>query len=192
MTLDPQKAVERFIELGVADAGRRLDSYTQSGIFGDMEEGKISAEEFRRELGKLAGRELTFEDCKYAWTGYVKEVPVRNLRVLSELRKQGYRLILLSNTNPYMMSWAMSKDFDGQGHALSDYFDACYLSYKVKAMKPSEAFFRHVLSCEAILPEESLFLDDGQRNVEMAAKLGIKTFCPANGDDWTEEIYKYL
>lgn len=192
MTLDPQQAVERFRELGVADAAERLDSYTQAGIFGDMEEGKISAEEFRRELGKLAGRELSFDDCKYAWTGYVKEVPKRNLRLLLKLREQGYRLILLSNTNPYMMSWAMSGEFDGEGHPLSDYFDSCYLSYEVKAMKPSETFFRHVIAHEAILPEESLFLDDGPRNVEMAAKLGIKTFCPANGEDWTEEIYSYL
>ena len=50
ITLDPNQAVSRFKEIGLADADRRLDSYTQSGIFGDLELGKISAEEFRAGL----------------------------------------------------------------------------------------------------------------------------------------------
>ena len=42
MTIDQPSAVKRFKEIGLEDADRRLDPYTQSGIFGDLEEGKIS------------------------------------------------------------------------------------------------------------------------------------------------------
>lgn len=112
--------------------------------------------------------------------------------MLRQLRAEGYRLVLLSNTNPFMMSFMLSPDFDGQGHSLEDYLDALYLSFKMKVMKPDENFFRQVLMAEKTLPSECLFVDDGPRNVATASQIGINTFCPKNGEDWTGDIYQYL
>lgn len=192
ITLNQPGAVERFKELGLENASEMLDPYRQQGIFGDVEEGLISAESFRQELSKLIGRELTFDECRYGWLGYVKELPKRNLEVLRELRRQGYRLLLLSNTNPFMMSWVMSPDFDGEGHSLNDYMDACYLSYELKCMKPDDQMFRSVLMKEKTFPFEILFVDDGPRNVAVASQMGFRTFCPENGADWTKEIFERL
>lgn len=192
MTLDPAEALRRFKALGLSDAERYLDSYTQSGIFGNLEEGKITAEDFRSKLSSLTGHELTFDECKHAWLGYRKDVPQRNLDLLKELRAKDYRLILLSNTNPFMMDWALSSEFDGKGSSLNDYFDALYLSYRLGIMKPAPDFFRQVLDNENILPEETLFVDDGQRNVEAAGKLGFITMCPDNGSDLTGELRSLL
>lgn len=192
MTIDQNEALRRFKELGVADIERRLDPYTQTGIFGDVEEGKITADEFRAELSRIVGRELSFDDCRYGWFGYRKEVPWRNLDALKRLRGEGYRLILLSNTNPFMMSWALTKDFDGGEGSLEDYFDALYLSYRLGVMKPDARFFQAVIENEHILPEESLFVDDGSRNVETARKFGFNTMCPKNGEDWTAALFAML
>lgn len=192
ITLDPQQAKDRFKSLGLADAEKRLDSYTQSGIFGDVEHGLISAEDFRREFSALVGREVTHEECAFAWQGYALEVPQRNLDALQQLRQEGYRVLLLSNTNPFMMEWAESPAFDGKGHPVSYYFDHCYLSYQMKLMKPSEDIFRAVLRNEKTFASECLFVDDGPRNVATASQLGMFTFCPENGADWTQEIYQYL
>ena len=192
ITLDQSQSVHRFEALGVKDAEQRLNAYTQEGIFGDLEGGKIDAETFRQELSRLMGREATHEECAYAWQGYAKEVPARNLDALMRLRQEGYRLILLSNTNPYMMEWVNSSAFDGRGHSIDYYFDAMYLSYQMKLMKPSEEIFRRVLMSEQIAPSECLFIDDGPRNVAAASQIGIRTFCPENGADWTQEIYDYL
>lgn len=192
MTIDHAEALRRFKALGLDNAEHYLDPYTQSGIFGDLEEGKIKAEDFRRELSKLIGRDLTFDECKYAWLGYRKEVPQRNLDMLKELRAKGYRLILLSNTNPFMMSWAMSNEFDGNGLSLSDYFDALYMSFRLGVMKPNSEFFKQVISNEKINPAESLFVDDGPRNVKAASELGFSTFSPKNGSDWTGELRSLL
>lgn len=192
MALDPAEALRRFKALGLSDAERYLDAYTQSGIFGNLEEGKITAEDFRSKLSSLTGHELTFDECKHAWLGYRKDVPQRNLDLLKELRAKGYRLILLSNTNPFMMDWALSSEFDGKGSSLNDYFDALYLSYRLGIMKPAPDFFRQVLDNENILPEETLFVDDGPRNVEAAGKLGFMTMCPDNGSDWTGELRSLL
>ncbi len=186
ITLDEKEAFRRLKELGAKDV--KLDPYTQNGIFGDLELGKLSAEDFRRELSRMVKRELTFEDCKYFWLGYRKELPERNLNFLKKLRAKGYRLILLSNTNPFMMDWALSKEFDSKGSSLEDYFDALYLSYRLGTMKPSQDFFKKMLLSEGINPKESIFIDDGKLNVEVAQALGLYTMCPENGSDWTGKL----
>ena len=192
ITIDQQEAVRRFKALGLQDAEQQLDPYTQGGIFGDLEAGRITAEEFRIALSKQVGRELSYDECRHAWLGYCGDVPQRNLQLLTRLRQEGYRLILLSNTNPYMMSHVLSPAFDGSGHPLSHYLDALYMSFEMKVMKPDEQFFLRVLEAERLLPEYALFIDDGARNVEAASRLGIRTFSPKNGEDWTTMIDQYL
>lgn len=192
ITLNQQQAIERFKALGLHDAEQRLDAYTQQGIFGDLEAGKINEEDFRRELSLLVGHELSWEECRHGWLGYCGGVPQRNLDKMAELRKRGYRVVLLSNTNPFMMSWVMSDEFDGQGHSLGHYLDEAYMSYKCGAMKPSNVFFDAVIKGENLVPEETLFLDDGPRNIEAAKALGIKTLLVNNGEDWTGLIEEKL
>ena len=69
ITLDFEQAVRRFYDMGVENIRTYLDPFAQSGIFGDLESGKISAEEFREKLSALAGCDLTSADCLYAWKG---------------------------------------------------------------------------------------------------------------------------
>jgi putative hydrolase of the HAD superfamily len=192
ITLAPDEALRRFKSLGLENAEEQMDAYTQMGIFGQLEEGKISAEAFREELSRQVGREVTYDECRHAWLGYVKEVPQRNLDALLRLRSEGYRIILLSNTNPYMMSWVRSTEFDGHGHSIDYYMDACYLSYQLGVMKPDTEFFHRVLMTEKIMASETLFIDDGPRNVATASQMGIRTYCPQNGADWTTTIYEYI
>jgi putative hydrolase of the HAD superfamily len=192
IALSYEQAVRRFEEIGLKDARQHLDAFHQRGIFGDLERGIITTEEFRIELGKLIGREVTYDECLYAWHGYVEYVPQKNLQMLLKLRQLGYKVCLLSNTNPFMMQWAMSNEFDGNGHSMDYYFDNLYLSYKYKYMKPSPEIFKIMLEGQQSSAEETLFIDDGQKNVEAAKELGMKTIFPENNEDWTEPLAKLL
>lgn len=192
MTLSPEVAVGRFQALGLEDAATHMDAYTQKGIFGALEEGKISAETFRTELGAMCGRKLSWQECQHAWLGYVREVPRRNLDTLLQLKEKGYRVVLLSNTNPYMMHWVESCDFSGDGHPLNHYLHKLYKSYELGCMKPNPLFFEKVLAEEQLNPSEALFLDDGPRNVEAAQALGIRSILTANGEDWRDKLWTTL
>lgn len=191
LALSYEQAVRRFEEIGLANARQHLDAFEQKGIFGDLESGRISPEDFRRELSKLIGREVTMDDCYQAWHGYVDHVPKRNLEAILRLREQGYKVCLLSNTNPFMMQWA-EKNFDGDGHPISYFFDALYLSYECKVMKPRREIFEMMLKGQQALPEETLFIDDGPRNVEVAKSLGMETLCPQNNEDWIAPLMNLL
>ena len=188
ITLDEQQAIRRFSEIGLQEAIASLDPYTQTGIFGKLEAGIIDDDQFRREASLLAKKDVSWQECLYAWTGYCGGVPQRNLDKLKELRDRGLRLVLVSNTNPFMMHWAMSSEFDGKGNPLQSYFDKIYMSYKIKAMKPDKAFFEAVIKGENLNPGECLFIDDGQRNIDAARLLGFNTFKAENGADWTNII----
>ena len=192
MTICQEEAIKRFKSIGLKNVEDYLNPYTQTDIFGDIEEGKISAEQFRAKLSELIGKEVTYEECKFAWLGYRQDVPLRNLDILRKLKVQGYKLILLSNTNPFMMSWGLSGEFDGNGNSLESYFDSLYLSYKLGVMKPNKKIFQYIIDNEKIQPGESLFIDDGERNINAARLLGFKTLCPINGEDWTKELNELL
>ena len=187
VALSYEQAVRRFEAIGLKDARQRLDAFEQKGIFGDLESGRITAEDFRRELSGLVGRNLTMNECSSAWQGYIEHVPKRNLEALLCLRARGFKVCLLSNTNPFIMQWA-EKDFDGEGHPISHFFDALYLSFQCKVMKPRREIFEMMLSGQESLPEETLFVDDGPRNVETAASMGMQTLCPTNNEDWTAAL----
>ena len=192
MTSAQDEAVRRFCELGIGPELMPLDKYNQTGVFLAFEEGKITADEFRDELNRRSGCQLTHDDYRWACLGYVGDIPTRNLELFRHLRQQGYRQLLLSNTNPYMMSWAMSSDFDGEGKALSDYLDECYCSYALRMLKPDSAIFQYVIDREHITPETSIFVDDNVRNIQAARDMGFHTLQPVNGEDWTGSLLAML
>lgn len=187
--LDKGIAIERFKEIGVAHVEEYLDDYAQKGIFGDLEAGKITAQQYRDELSRIVSKQLTMEQLDYAWTGYAAELYQRNFDALLRLRREGFRVSLLSNTNPFMMHWARSTAFDGNGHALDHYFDRLYLSYEMQMMKPSPEIFQAMIDGEQTAPGNILFIDDSARNCEAAAALGIRTLNPDNGSDWRPAVF---
>lgn len=190
--LDKMVAIKRFQEIGVANVEQFLDDYAQKGIFGDLEEGTLTAEQYRDELSRIVGKQLTMEQLEYAWTGYAAELYQRNFDALLHLRREGFPVALLSNTNPFMMRWARSSAFDGSGHGLDHYFDRLYLSYEMRMMKPSPEIFLAMIEGEQTSPDNILFIDDSARNCQAAEALGIHTLNPENGGDWRGEVFGYL
>lgn len=192
MTSAQEEAVRRFSEIGIVPDLMPLDKYNQQGVFLALEDGSITADEFRDELNRRCGRNNTHDDYRWACLGYVGEIPKRNLQLFQLLRQKGYRQLLLSNTNPYMMSWAMSPDFDGEGRALCDYLDACYCSYELRMLKPNPAIFQFVIDHENITPETTIFVDDNESNIRVARDMGFHTLQPVNGVDWTTDLLHQL
>ena len=190
--LDKMIAIQRFKEIGVERVEEFLDDYAQKGIFGDLEAGKLTAEQYRDELSRIVGKPLTMEQLEYAWTGYAAELYQRNFDALLRLRQEGFPVALLSNTNPFMMRWARSNEFDGHGNGLGHYFDRLHLSYEMRMMKPSPEIFKAMIDGEQTVPENILFIDDSARNCEAAAALGIQTLNPDNGDDWRSDVFSIL
>lgn len=190
-TINTNQAIERFKALGLKDAENYLNSYKQTGIFYQLENGDIDAEAFIAELSKLCNRHISYDEALNAWMGFIVNVQNDLLEYLQTLRGR-YRLGVLSNTNPFLQGWARSSNFTKVGKSLDDYFDELYLSYLMKCSKPGKDIYLKMLKDGKMLPEETLFVDDGAKNVEAAEALGIKTLKAINGVDWRNELEDIL
>lgn len=187
---DTAGAFQRFSEIGL-DAHKYIGDFGQKGIFLDLEEGKISAEEFRAELSRLVNRDLTWEETQHCWLGFVKSVPHERLVNLLQLRGK-YRICLASNTNPYIMAYMRSDRFSGDGHGIGDYLDKQYCSYEMGCCKPKEEFFKKIIESEGLKPEEIIFIDDSKKNIAAAEAIGIKGIWIPSNEDWTPALEQYL
>ena len=183
LTLDRSESVRRFEQAGLLQAEELLDPYHQKGVFLDLEEGRLTSEEFYDEIRNLAGKYISNEDIDFGWLGFIKDTPEYKLEMLEELRKS-HNLYLLSNTNPVIMSWALSSRFSEKGKRLDQYFDKMYLSYKIGVTKPDFRIYDYLLKDSGIIPSETLFIDDGAANVEAGKALGMRVFQPKNGEDF--------
>lgn len=192
MDLDRDCSVRRFEALGVSDAEQLIDAYEQKGIFLQVENGELDAEGFRQQLSQHAGRELSYDEVFSGWMGFIVEVPQYKLDYLLALRKE-YKVYILSNTNPYIMDgWARTPQFSAAGRPLSDYCEKIYASFEIGITKPSTRIFQHMLDDGGMVPQETLFIDDGRRNVEMAADMGMHIYQPENKEDWRDPISRIL
>ena len=128
-------------------------------------------------IGRLEHGDITFHEA------FLTEIPVEKLRQIDRLRRRGFRTYVLSNNNPASMEY-IRRMFTADGKSMDAYFDAVYLSCELRELKPSEAIFRKMIAASGMRPEETLFIDDGQKNVDAARELGFSVYMPAHGEDF--------
>jgi epoxide hydrolase-like predicted phosphatase len=182
INIEKAGAVKRFKEIGVDKIEEYLGEFRQEGIFLALEEGKLSREDFYDEFRKLAGKNISNADIDSGWMAFLTGIPEYKFQLLEELRKD-YNLLLLSNTNSIIMEWGESKEFSPSGKSISAYFDQVFFSYKIGYTKPDKEAFEIVLKESGIKAEETLFLDDGQSNLDTAEQFGFKTYLVDQNED---------
>lgn len=108
--------------MGFTDIQEYLGEYEQKGMFMDLEDGTISAPEFRDKIRNHIGKPVTDQQIDDAFNLFLEGIPDYKLTMLLELRKK-YQVFMLSNTNPVMFEGRIPELFKMQGGSISDYFD---------------------------------------------------------------------
>lgn len=167
--------------LGYHKIDELIDPCHQKGIYGDLEEGIMSAEDFRdavlRDSFPGSRPELVDEAMWHILSG----INPYKAELLNRLAGS-YDLYLLSNNNPVCMPRSR-KLFEQAGAPLDKVFRKCFLSYEMKALKPSEAFYRSVISQIGLPSDQMLFIDDSQKNVDGALAAGLPAVYYEPGSD---------
>jgi putative hydrolase of the HAD superfamily len=166
---DCKEAFKR--DLGYEKIDDILDPCHQKGIVGDMEEGLITAEEFRAAVLKDARPGARPEEVDDAFMHILAGIPSYKGQLLNHLAKS-YDIYILSNNNPIVSSH-MSELFAGVGVDYENVFKKSFLSFEMKALKPSETFYKRVLEQIDCPVEDLLFIDDSQKNVDGALAAGL-------------------
>jgi putative hydrolase of the HAD superfamily len=190
MDLDRDRCVAEFKKFGMADADSFFGLYEQKGPFMELESGAIGPEEFRRRLRAIlpdGGADLTDTEIDNALFLFLAGIPAHRLESLRDMRLRGYKIYLLSNTNPIMWNGFIADEFPRSGgHPIDWYFDGTVTSFEAGICKPAAEIFDYACRKLCIKPEETLFFDDSAANCAAAAALGFATACVAPGMEMAE------
>lgn len=185
MDLDRDRCVRAFEKLGMRDADDFLGVYGQKGAFLALESGEIDANEFHRRVRPLIDCEgVTDAEIDEAFNQFLVGIPVHRLESLRELHRD-YGVYLLSNTNPIMINSRIAEEFRKEGREMRDYFDGIVTSYEARCCKPAKGIFDYAVETCGLVPEETLFFDDSQANVDAARSYGFKAVLVKPGDEFT-------
>jgi glucose-1-phosphatase len=152
---------------GVSDALVR-EVLFENHLQRQFERGELSEPDFHLELERAFGRSIDFQTLKRAGAD-IFELNQPLVGLMNRWKRDGYRLVLLSNTCVTHYEWVRQR-FD-----LLDRFDATVLSFRVGAVKPEDAIFRHALESIGCEPHECFYTDDIPAYVERGRAFGLQT-----------------
>ncbi len=103
---------------------------------------------------------------------------------IRELQKAGYRVLILSNYS--------EKSYRECGEKLSfvNIADGAVISYREKMVKPDLEIYQLLLDRYHLTPQECVFLDDKQENIEGAKKAGMNGIVFTTRENAIKELEK--
>lgn len=159
------EVIARIYDIPLEKAAQEYSAYKN-----DYYLGKISTERLVTALSAVFKSKKSVEDVKQLWLLHYAKLATSNQEVINIIKtlRQHYKVYLFSNTTE--MSH-LHNDTTG----IYKNFDGLFMSYQLGLKKPDPEVFKKVLSSIGFKPEECLFIDDDQGNLETAKQLGIKT-----------------
>ena len=170
--IDPQRTINEFMKLSAPNSKfRELTQYNYSTMpfLSEYEKGAISSEQFREQAAALLGIAPSIA-IDNAWNQTLLGIKANMDRVLEELAAD-YPLYLLSNTNEIHHNY-----FAEECEVIFKTFTKCYFSYQMNIHKPDLDIFTNISNELSIAPNEILFADDMQANIDAANQLGFNTY----------------
>lgn len=193
MDIRRSDCIAAFRRLGMEHPEQFLGEYVQGGPFRGIEDGSLDAPRFRDQLRPYLREGVTDREIDSAFEAFLVGIPGHRLEALRRLRERGYRVCLLSNTNPIMWEGKISDEFRKLGESGPEaYFDTMIRSYRVGVMKPDPEIFRIAARECGIEPDETLFLDDSSANLQAAAKEGFATLLVGPGQEFESLLNQRL
>ena len=189
--LDFDRCVKAFREiLGYERITDLLDLYHQKGIYGDMEAGLITADEFRAEVLRESRPGCIPADVDRAMAGLLVGMDPRKVQLLEELSRR-FPLYGLSNNNEISVQ-RMHEIYEQNGLDWQRIFRKEFLSCRMKLMKPSRAIFDAAAAEIGVPPEDIRFVDGSQKNVDGALAAGWRAVLYVQGTDLGACVANYL
>lgn len=112
--------------------------------------------------------------------------PKKMIDVLESLRKEGYKVYLLSNLSYDAAAYIKEK------YALFELVDGYVLSFEEHVIKPNPVIYEVLVQRYGLRYEESVFIDDARVNVEAAKQLGMYGIHCIDEDKTIKELYEVL
>ena len=160
----------------------------QSGLWERLDLGTMSREELVLKVVSMIGRtyQKKVEEVIWNWPNYI-EIFTEVFPILSEVKKKGHRIFVLSNTSKVFYDL-----LEEQLSPIKELLDGFVLSCDIKAIKLDLAMFEEILDKYQLDPTNCVFLDDIEDNTIAAEKLGIKSYQVKKRSDVVDVLKSYF
>ena len=176
LDLSVDHTLQSFSRLSNIPKEKVYEIYHSTPGFLDYEKGALDDPGFRdfvRDTFSISADDETIDTC---WNAMLRGIPAVKLDLLLKLQNE-FRVYLLSNTNAihvhHINEVILPKVRESK--TLESYFHKAYYSHRMGKRKPDADIFEQVLEENHLVPEQTLFLDDYDVNIEGAKSLGIRT-----------------
>jgi glucose-1-phosphatase len=186
LNLDFNASIVAFQKLGLKnDVLDNKQAYSDP-VFYELEVGKVTPAEFcnrvRKVLNNSDAGDSQIED---AWYSMILDIPASRVKVVQELSKN-YSVYLFSNTNQIHIE-RLHRAFKAEhGIDFPSLFVKDFYSHEIHERKPDISSYKKVIELSGINPEESIFIDDLEKNIIGAQQSGLKTFWLKEGMEMTD------
>ncbi len=167
---DTKRALAAFSKYSAfPDKVRNLPDEDYDQLVSKYESGEMSSQEFYEFAREKLSLNATLEEFHSAWNKTLIGVYSFAFDSVTIL-KSNYKLLLLSNTSPWHY-----EVFEPECRHIFDLFEKTYFSHLVGLRKPDKIIYEYVMQESNLSPENVLFLDDKEKNLEGFQKIGGKT-----------------
>lgn len=105
---------------------------------------------------------------------------------IDTLRDKGYHVYYLSNMSEHVIS------SNPEAFGFVDHMDGGIYSCHVNAIKPGEEIYHRLFEKYDLVPEECVFIDDHEENIQAGAKLGMKGIVFTSAEQIKEDLEAML
>ena len=174
---------EKIIERQYAILGEEFKKQKlfKNEYFLDLMRGKISEEEYLEELLQGTNWNISVEQLKAAIRQNLNQPVLGTMEIVKELKGK-YQLILLSDHTREWMEYIEENNRDLK------IFDKKIFSYDIGAVKSDKQTFKIVLEQTGIVADETLFIDDYEKNVKNAEAVGIHGIVFENAEQLSKTL----
>lgn len=164
----PENTKEQFERCGV-----QLSEAHFMELHHAFEVGEVSQREFFQSLTASCKFLQSAQCVRQAWMSMLGNLRDETL-FLKKLGKS-YDLALVSNTNAAHIEAIAAASGPFLWTHFTNAFDGLFLSHEIHERKPNASYFEQVVKAMNAEPNEVLFIDDTQENLDSAAALGFQT-----------------
>jgi putative hydrolase of the HAD superfamily len=164
---------QKFYELGLPALFMQYPENMLTDLFFKYETGKLSTSQYRDEVRRVSGLEVSDEKIDDAWNAMLVGIPAQRTALIARL-KERYKLYMLSNTCALHAPVFEKMYLEAAGVPMHQVFNKLYYSFEIGFHKPDLEAWKYVIRDARIKPEETLFLDDNIHNIKASQELGFQ------------------
>lgn len=112
---------------------------------------------------------LTKQEFFNFWFNAEEEVP-KLIELVKQIKDKGIKIFILSN------NFAERAEYYDKNFLFLKMFDKVYYSWQTGFVKPDPEAFNNLLRENNLKPEDCVYFDNSQENIETANSLGIRSF----------------